>query len=1859
MRRSVPIVPTKKGLNDANAFAEQPPLSTRLSKNMRTQQSSTGRLRVSTRTGYKPYQARELLKNYLAFTEDLAHFRDSSEGDRPFPPFEGWAVQQGTGSIGVTEDGTLGPDQAGPAKLVSQLIGTPNRAEINQVFDAATPSSNAFAKVGATWVRTAGKDIVLAVYMKAGTSTQSRLVLQQGSTAGLPRTDLLITWTAGVPSLTPTTEGGGNHPSGFTDEGNGWYRIWAGITWDIAGEGTSTLLRCLILPNNADATVKTVYVWGAQVELITQAATEPTRYEPVLGRNDSSDLRKVAALASVSHLQNQLEYRRKSIFVPDKSTKTPAQQQAHAIAYDRQQNRYVLEAQAVLKYSANGELIFSISVPIADSNHVCQALHVDDSDQIYVGVTSGGDSEKAQLFCFRQGPEVSAGHIRDDAWHLLWTVDTKLYVVSIQSVIQALYTLQDDPARRKSELVVYEALDFPAGPEVAQRVATPYPSRGFRVKSDGSVVTCHGANATRGLDPTANGSDALGPWATAVGWTPQNDLNDWKSRIWTALDSAFVNGSGRKTLDDFKADEALDDGWIDTSGKNRNAYRETGTNAPTVDLRGLSGIPGVRFRRALSQYLRSNPNPGTDETNLDLHRSLIPAYDGAKFTMFVVFRPAYESTQGAVLGQVCLPSSAPMVLCANRAMSDTVANPSRGRVCLFNDTTGSVDPAVGTGAQPTDHLLESGGLVNACVATIKCGPGAGESILRFNGTDKEAGGYATLALNGTTPTSIGQLFENAAFGFFEGVVFAIYVYNELLSATDIELHEGYFANRFGIQGRLDAAHPYKITPAVGLAVPSAAPIVAGKANVNLLNHRSTILSKFSPGGELKWVLNQHSGVGFDLALDKDGHIYSFGEFSTGDDTGNVFTGTRGEKGWVRKVLDLGDSATPNAAVGNWQANLCNENGQSVSSDFAHAFWTKTDATVTAGSGVSPEGGTDDDKLNDGAAGGAGTVTHDFASSVLLDGSDYTVSLYVKQSTAASMRLKLLQQGGAGFTQVDLTFATRVVLAAFGGTTRRHRWDFEDAGGGWIRLQVSLDFKVSDSATLRVEITPDLAAAQLGTFAWGCMLERAAKASAFFTAACHKDGPQPGSVFTTLPRVDLDKFGNFYVPGPWPMPTTSPLTKLFFTCRVYSSELYVLFDLDVGALSTDNLLPGRAVKVNPTPPAFKDDNPGVARNLAGFSERFDNAHWTKVSVTVTPNGKIAPDGKATADTLDDTSGSIEGSVTREWNLELDDGEDYTFSVHLAPQDATTTRLRLEHTGGAQSTDLLLTWNAGARRAPQILQTNVGSGTHLIELEPAENGFFRASVALTYASGLGGLRARIHPDGTAANQGVVSAWGAQLERGARMTPYQRVDGRHSFAPLDLTGQPDPVALVDKLTLVTPNDDVESLLTVLPATLYEFTVVESSPTGLAPRVMRLAAIARGSLVIPDRFGEPQVPRGGSSCLDPTARYVSATSLFQRVIATDGIRSVIYQPSVDGMVRPYVAKTGSVPDKVQLWSNWRGRAVAARTADDPHAWFMGAIEDLFDWDYFTPPLRSDKAVFSLTSRAGAAPDIINTLIPYSDQAFIVGCDHALWYLPGDPLGSRAEWQLMSGITGVSFGNNSWCKDPEEQLFFFGSRGGLYTRVGGSVKPISQETIHRRLSDIDLDRFYVELFYNWREEGIHIFVMPFGMPTAVVQHFFWGRRFDEWREDEFLLPSLQPTSGLVLDGDLAKDRKLVLANGNLRLVQWDEDTHFDEGNEIQHEELFGPFDIGHDREGRWEDPTFVLSEDSTGAVFEMYGGPTAESLGPIREQGVLLPGRNTRKAARVTAAKMWLKLRSNGPGTHFAFEEGGLWASAAGRARV
>lgn len=182
------------------------------------------------------------------------------------------------------------------------------------------------------------------------------------------------------------------------------------------------------------------------------------------------------------------------------------------------------------------------------------------------------------------------------------------------------------------------------------------------------------------------------------------------------------------------------------------------------------------------------------------------------------------------------------------------------------------------------------------------------------------------------------------------------------------------------------------------------------------------------------------------------------------------------------------------------------------------------------------------------------------------------------------------------------------------------------------------------------------------------------------------------------------------------------------------------------------------------------------NLLLWSEDFDNAAWTKTSVTVSANVRTAPDGTATADKLIVDNGAatvsaylIQSGVSKSANAVL------------------TTSFIAE--AGEFDRALLLVQDSGtsANRVTLTVSLTDGSvisalsfGTYTVQdydVKPLSGGRFR--ISLTVQTGSETTSAvRIYAQDSVATTGDgnsgIYIWGAQLEQGSFPTSYIRTEG-----------------------------------------------------------------------------------------------------------------------------------------------------------------------------------------------------------------------------------------------------------------------------------------------------------------------------------------------------------------------------------------------------------------------------------------------------------------------------------------------------
>ncbi len=455
----------------------------------------------------------------------------------------------------------------------------------------------------------------------------------------------------------------------------------------------------------------------------------------------------------------------------------------------------------------------------------------------------------------------------------------------------------------------------------------------------------------------------------------------------------------------------------------------------------------------------------------------------------------------------------------------------------------------------------------------------------------------------------------------------------------------------------------------------------------------------------------------------------------------------------------------------------------------------------------------------------------------------------------------------------------------------------------------------------------------------------------------------------------------------------------------------------------------------------------------------------------------------------------------------------------------------------------------------------------------------------------------------------------------------------------------------------------------TVNKIRLVEATQSGDSPRSLFSLGVSGGDIVKFTTAGVTS-PTNGPGALDSGA-YIQSTTLYKKAYWTDGRQYKRYSPQTNLITTYQATSAGSIPSRCALIETWRGRIVLARSADEPHNWFLSKKDEPNNWDFFPPVPGETDAVAGNNSPAGLCPDIINCVVPYSEDILVFGGDHSIWALIGDPAaGGRLE--LVSDTTGMAFGR-PYCKDPAGVLYFFGSQGGLF-RWTPAARPerVSLNKIERSLQDVDLSAYYIRLIYNHRDEGIHILQMPFGAGATHVTHWFFELKTESFSEDHFgtaAHTNVQPTAAMVLDGDEFDDRLVLFGCEDGYVRKWDraaksDDTRLDGSTKIAIDSFvtIGPLQGSAEEqtggEFQFSGLTVVLSDQDDGARYEMYAAESPESIGMVVVHGDLKAGRNPPRWDRVCGAYCYLRLRNAAQEQRWSFERATMRVSPAGVAR-
>ena len=379
-----------------------------------------------------------------------------------------------------------------------------------------------------------------------------------------------------------------------------------------------------------------------------------------------------------------------------------------------------------------------------------------------------------------------------------------------------------------------------------------------------------------------------------------------------------------------------------------------------------------------------------------------------------------------------------------------------------------------------------------------------------------------------------------------------------------------------------------------------------------------------------------------------------------------------------------------------------------SQNFENVAWTKINSIIASSTVIGPFGFDGGQKLVENTAAG----THSTLEGYSFATTTYTYSVYVKAGERTKVRFVAATGSGGVLVDVNLITGSVSASSSFGTGFAVVGATVTSIGTGWYRAGLIFSSTAGSGSVQAILLD--------------------ASGSNSYTG----DGTSGIYIFGAQlsDSASLDPYSY--------NPVAAPTSTAYYGPR---------FDYDPATLAPKGLL-------------LEEQR----TNLLTYSSEFDNAVWSKISVTASPNITIAPDGTSTADALIATTINAEHVIDELFSVIA--GTTYTMSGYVKAAGLTSIGLRFT---------IASLWPLGG--SPQVSFNLVTKTMTVISGQPSaytitevNNGWFRIAMSVTCAvSGIASARFQLMSglsnvflgDGSSGNY----IWGTQLEAGAFPTSH----------------------------------------------------------------------------------------------------------------------------------------------------------------------------------------------------------------------------------------------------------------------------------------------------------------------------------------------------------------------------------------------------------------------------------------------------------------------------------------------------------
>ena len=334
------------------------------------------------------------------------------------------------------------------------------------------------------------------------------------------------------------------------------------------------------------------------------------------------------------------------------------------------------------------------------------------------------------------------------------------------------------------------------------------------------------------------------------------------------------------------------------------------------------------------------------------------------------------------------------------------------------------------------------------------------------------------------------------------------------------------------------------------------------------------------------------------------------------------------------------------------------------------------------------------------------------------------------------------------------------------------------------------------------------------------------------------------------------------------------------------------------------------------------------------------------------------------------------------------------------------------------------------------------------------------------------------------------------------------------------------------------------------------------------------------------------------------------------------VYDPSDDTMVIwAATSGLGAVPTDCPIICLYRDRLWLAGSPTAPHVMTCCRQSAPYDWDVDAADTDVQRAWTGTTGKAGRPGQPITALAPWMDDYMMVGCEHQLYVLRGDPTyGSLDVLSLVVGIVD----KQAWCWGPESQFIFL-SHDGLYgvpPEAAGFPQSLSRERMPEELLNLDRTTHTITLAYDARRRGVHIFISANDGGMSDYHWWFDWRTKGFWPDD--YAAAHEPTACVFHPSDIPTENAVILGGRDGYLRRFRPGIEADDGGtEIESYVRLGPIRLGGNAytDGILLSMAGTLGAGSGDVKWTVYTADSAEGLVTAsatgRPTGTWTAGRN------------------------------------------